>query len=767
MSGTEAAKRLFFEALALLDARDYGGAEARLRDALNFAPQSISILTNLSIALMQQNKPDEALSFAERASQIDPRSVEALLVMANSYAQARNFSASLATCDRIIALEPRLAEIHINRAAALNGLHRYEEALSSSDRAISLQPTAAGAHTNRGNALVRLRRFDEALLAYDDALRLQPDLGEAWAGRGDVLARQKRYEAALAAFARAIALAPDLISPWLGQADVFVELRQLDEALAACTRAVECKPELAAGWFARGKVFALLERFDEALAAYDRALALEPDLAEAKKERGSVFMQLSRPEDAFTEFDRAFAIRPDLSYLEGERLHAKMQLCNWEGFERESAHLLASIEAGKPASFPFPIIVLPSSAQQQRQCAEIFAADSLGRPGPPLWRGERSRQPRLRIAYLSPDFREHATAHLAAGLFRTHDRSRFEITAISYGPDDRSGTRQRLIDSCDRFVDVRSRSDPDVATLIRDMEIDIAVDLCGYTRHFRPNILASRPAPVQASYLGYPATMGASHIDYLIADRVLIPPEHRAAYSERIVYLPDSYQVNDSERKAAAVNPSRADLGLPARGFVFCCFNANMKITPDVFDVWMRLLREIEGSVMWLLAGSATAIANLRREAAARGVSPDRLVFAPKLKADLHLARHGQADLFLDTFHCGAHTTASDALWTGLPVLTCRGSTFASRVGASLLESLGLTELIASSAAEYEASALKLARQPVQLAAMKAKLAATRDSCALFDTARFTRNLEAAYLAIWDRFQRGEAPDDVSIDAVA
>jgi len=766
MSDTETAKRLFFEALALLDARDYPPAELRLRHALNFAPQSISILTNLSIALMQQDNLAEALNFAERATNIDRRNVEALLVIANCHARMRNFSASLATCDRIIALEPRVAEIHSNRAAALNGLHRYEEALSSCDDAISLQPNAAGAHSNRGNALLGLRRPQEALLAYAHALQLQPGLAEAWAGRGHAFARQKRHDDALTAFARAIALNPVLMSARTGRADVFIEMRRLDEALSASEQALACDPALADGWLVRGNIFVLLGRFEEALAAYDKALALEPNLAAALKERGGVFIHLNRYETALSDFDRAFAIRPDLSYLQGERLHAKMHICDWQTFDADCAHLLGSIAAGKAASFPFPVLAIPSTPQQQRQCAETYVTESLLQPIAPLWRGEQYQHGRLRVAYLSPDFREHATAYLAAGLFRNHDRERFEIAAISYGPDDGSGMRRQLVESFDQFVDVEAQSDRQAGERIRAMEIDIAVDLCGYTRHFRPNILAQRPAPVQASYLGYPGTTGASHIDYLIADRVLVPPEQRAAYSERIVYLPDSYQVNDSERKVAEITPSRHDLGLPAVGFVFCCFNSNYKITPDVFDIWMRLLREIEGSVLWLLAGNATAIANLRREAAARGISPDRLVFAPRLRADLHLARHGQADLFLDTFHYGAHTTASDALWAGVPVLTRCGATFASRVGSSLLNSLGLTELIACSPPEYESVALKLARGPAMLAGIKEKLKATRKTCALFDTARFTRNLEAAYAAMWEQFQRGEAPDDVSIQAI-
>lgn len=733
MSDIESAKQLFFEALDLLDARHYARAELRLRDALQLAPQSVSILANLSVALLQQGKPQEALSFAERASGIDPRNVEALLVMANCHAQERNFTAALATCDRIIALEPRLADIHSNRAVALNGLQRHQEALDSCNHAIALQPRSANAHNNRGNALVQLGRSSDALIAYDRALEIAPDLAEAWAGRGQALARLNRHAEALVAFDRAIALNPKLSGAWLGRA-------------IALSR---------------------LGRFDDSLGAYATALALERDIGQVLRERGSLHLRLNRLDEAFADFDRAFSISPELPFLEGERLHAKMHLCDWRSFDRECGRLLASIASGKLASLPFPVIAIASSPEDQRRCAELYMANCLPQPpDPPLWRGERHAHPRIRLAYLSPDFREHPTAYLTAGLFGRHDRSRFEITAISFGPDDDSDMRRRLMRSFDRFLDVRDRSDRQIAELIHDMEIDIAVDLAGHTQHSRPNILAARPAPVQASYLGYPGTTGAGHIDYLIADRMVIPPEHRAGYSERIVYLPDSYQVNDRERTMVDVAPTRADLGLPPGGFVFCCFNNTFKITPDVFDVWMGLLRATDESVLWLLAGHATAMTNLRREAAARGVSGDRLIFAPRAKLDLHLARHRQADLFLDTFHCGAHTTASDALWAGLPVLTCPGPTFASRVSASLLQSLRLPELIASSAAEYGTLGATLAREQTLLGGIREQLRRNRETCALFDTARFTRHIEAAYRAMWERSQRNESPTDISIDAI-
>ena len=390
---------------------------------------------------------------------------------------------------------------------------------------------------------------------------------------------------------------------------------------------------------------------------------------------------------------------------------------------------------------PFVLLAGPASAADQMKCSMIYAADRLAPSQTPLWQGERAAHDRIRLAYLSGDFREHPMSHLTAGMFEQHDRSRFETIAISYGEDDGSAMRARVTRAFDRFFDVRHKPDPEIANLIRELEVDIAVDLTGYTAGMRANVLVQRPAPVQASYMGYPGTMGVDFIDYIIADRIVIPPEDQAFYVEQIAYLPDSYYATDASRSVAGETPTRADAGLPETGFVFCSFNNSFKITPDIFEVWMRLLRELDGSVLWLLEANASCANNLRSEACARGVAPDRLVFAPRIASADHLARHRLADLFLDTIYYGAHTTATDALFTGLPVLTCMGGTFASRVAASLLTAVGMPELITDSLGEYEALALDLARSPERLSALRAKLEADRARFPLFNTQLFTRRM--------------------------
>jgi len=443
-----------------------------------------------------------------------------------------------------------------------------------------------------------------------------------------------------------------------------------------------------------------------------------------------------------------------------------MQLCDWRGLDDQSRRLLSRVRSGALIPLPFTIVMVPSTPADQLQAAKLAGQDRYPSAREPLWRGEKYRHDRIRLAYLSADFHDHATAWLMAGLFELHDRSRFETTALSYGPSVESEMRQRLQRSFDRFIDVREQPDQEVAVLIRRLEIDIAIDLKGFTQSARTNILALRPAPIQVSYMGYPGTMGADYIDYILADHFVIPDDHRQWYSEKVVYLPDSYQTNDSRRRIADRAPTRDEAHLPQAGFVFCSFNAAYKITPEFFTIWIRLLGAIEGSVLWLVEEGAATTDNLRREAAERGISAERLVFAPKVGNEAHLARHRLADLFLDTLPYNAHTTASDALWAGLPVLTCLGSTFAGRVAASLLTAVGLPELITTSLDEYEALALRLAREPELLSSFRSRLAKNRLTYPLFDTERHARHVEAAFTRMWEIHARGEAPRSFSVDAI-
>jgi len=414
---------------------------------------------------------------------------------------------------------------------------------------------------------------------------------------------------------------------------------------------------------------------------------------------------------------------------------------------------------------PFTLLPLAASAMDQLRCAEAFVGDQAAFP--PIWRNEIYSHDRIRVGYLSADFREHPVSYLAAGMFEYHNRANFEITCLSLGAEPNSPTRKRIERAAERFLDVHGESDAEIAALIRRLEIDILVDLIGHTHNGRLGILTRRPAPVQVHYLGYAGTLGSRLIDYIIADSTVIPQDQRACYAEQVVWLPDSYLASDNRRAISPRTPTRKDCGLPDDAFVFCSFNNVYKIVPDVFRVWVRLLQATPGAVLWLSQMRPAAMANLQREAQRCGVAIERLIFAPKLAQNAdHLARQRQADLFLDTLPYNAHTTASDALWAGLPVVTCLGETFAGRVAASLLKAIGLPELVTTSLADYEALALKLAREPAMLAALKEQLARNCNDYPLFDTPRFTRNLEAAYVTMWQRYQRGEPPEAFAVKSV-
>jgi predicted O-linked N-acetylglucosamine transferase (SPINDLY family) len=447
-------------------------------------------------------------------------------------------------------------------------------------------------------------------------------------------------------------------------------------------------------------------------------------------------------------------------------LYAKLHLCLWDGLDAEIAQLASRIERGEAATPPFPVLLVSRSAALQRKAAENWLRVAIPAGAPPASIPKRAaRHERIRVGYFSSDFRNHAVSVLTAELFEMHDRARFEVIAFSYGPDTQDAMRMRMERAFDRFLDVRAQSDAQIALLARGMEIDIAIDLVGYTAGFRPRIFALRAAPLQVSYLGYLGTMGAQFMDYLIADAAIVPPADAPHYAEKLIYLP-SYQANDSKRLIADRRFTRLELGLPADGFVYCCFNASFKILPGTFDLWMRILERVEGSVLLLYSEGGPVQENLKREAARRGIRAERLVFGARLPAPEYLARYRAADLFLDTLPYNAGTTASDALWAGLPVLTCRGTSFAGALAASLLRAIELPELIASCEEEYEELAVALASDPARLADLKRRLAQNRLTTPLFDSRGFVRHVEAAYQRIYERYQADLPLEPIEINRI-
>lgn len=555
------------------------------------------------------------------------------------------------------------------------------------------------------------------------------------------LRAEHKLEAALAAFDAALSRFehPQFHS---NRAGVLAELGRSTEALAAADLALLLQPNLAPAHDTRGLALRALGRWDEAVAAHTRALQLEPGLAEVHFHRALVLTDLGRTPAALMDFHTARGRNPALTDLAGSRLHHLMLACDWRTFEADLADVIHRIRRGEGASVSFPLLALCDDPALHRRAAERAASrwTWAWASVPPLTRPAQGSK--IRVGYFSMDFRAHAVAHLMADVFAAHDRSAFEVHAFSYGPDTGDGMRKRLEQVFDQFHDVRGQSDTEIAALARAQNIDVAVDLAGYTGDARTGIFAARTAPVQIQFLGYPGTLGAPFVDTVIADAVTIPPEAEGDYAEKVLRLP-CFQP-PGPRASAAPTPSRAALGLPEDAFVFCCFNRAYKITPAMFSSWMRILDQVPRGVLWLSLTDPLAQDNLRLEARSHGINPARLFFAGRIAAmDEHLARQRAADLFLDTFPYGAHTTAADALKEGLPVLTLAGRSFASRVGASVLNALGLAELITSSSEDYERAAVTLAHDPARLAALRARL--KQNAPGHFDTARFTRSLEDAF----------------------
>jgi len=568
-------------------------------------------------------------------------------------------------------------------------------------------------------------------------------------------------DAALGDLDRALALKPDHVAALTNRALVLGGTGRAAEALADYDRLSALDPGKAETWNQRGAMLRLLGRDREALGSFDRAVMLDPNFAQALSNRGFLRWAVEeRYDDAKADLTRALALEPEQPWLQGELFYLKMQGADWDGFAEGRAALTAKVAAGKEAVRPFAFQAISSDPALLQQCARTYAsAEFAAIPAA----GEAARaQGRIRIGYLSADFREQATAYLMAGVYEAHDRKDFEIIAFDNGYDDSSPMRARLTRTFDRFVPIAGLSDAEAASAVRDAGIDILVNLNGYFGKPRMAVFARRPAPVQVNYLGFPSTLGAPYIDYIVADRVVIPDGEQRFYDEAVVWLPDSYQANDSKRPLPAP-ARRADHGLPEDKFVFCNFNQGYKLAPETFALWLRILRACPDSVLWLLHHYDAALPRLRREAEAAGVAPERLLFGPLIPLEQHLSRLALADLFLDSLPYNAHTTGSDALWAGVPLLTCRGTAFPGRVAASLLQAAGVPELITESAADYEALALTLAAGRERLAALRARLAQNRESCALFDTARFTRNLEAAYRTMMARARGGLKPEGFAV----
>jgi protein O-GlcNAc transferase len=742
-------------------------AESAYAALLARQPRHFDALHLFGMLRMQQGRPDEALRLAESAARLRADAPEALAVCALALSALGRGDEALAKYDRLIKLRPSDADCHFNRGVLLSQIGRHAAALESYDRALAIRPDHAPALFNRANTLAQGNRFGEACQAYEKLLQLVPNHVAALGSYADALCLLGRHDEAVAPYQRALGLKPDHIAILNNYGNLLIELRRTEEALACFDRALSFSPKDPELLFNRGNVLAALERAEEALASYDRALAIAPDRADILNNRANV-LGPNRQEEAIRDYERVLALDPHHPHVFESLGFLTLDGCNWTkaaGLAEIAEPAIADKRHTVGISYPLFYFGNPSYLQI---CARDYLQRSLPSIIKPLPRRAAAKSVKLRVAYISSDFRNHAVAASIVELLERHDRTDFEFVGLSTGRDDASTIRARIAKSFDRFHDVSSSSDRAIAEFIREIDVNIAVDLNGLTRGNRVGSLALRPAPVQVAYLGYASTTGADFIDYFLADPTVLPLAERRYFSENIIHLPDCYHPSDTTRQIAPVVPTLAELGLPENGFVFCCFNRSFKIGANIFAAWARILQRVPESVLWLPKMRDVAMANLRREFAARGLDPARLVFAPRLdRIEDHLARHRRADLFLDTLPYGAHSTALDALWAGLPVLTCVGTSFAGRVGSSLLKAVGLPEMITTSLDDYEALAVKLAAEPALLRAIRAKLDGNRSTCPLFDTDRLRRHIEAAYKTIWDIHQRGEAPRQITVEPLA
>ena len=723
---------------------------------------------NLGNTLLDLGRIDVAVSAYVAALCLKPDNPEIHANLGTALKSLGNIGAAVDRYHVALRIKPDNARAYGNLGAARYGQGNLEGAMALSRAALCLKPDFDGAHYNLANALVGLQHPNDAIIAYGAALHINPIMVEALCNLGVALTDLGRLDEAVAVCEATIGIKPGYAEAYSNLGVVRRDLGRLDEAVTACKAALRIKPDYAEAYSNLGNTLRDQGRLELAIAAYRSALGVKPDCAEALYNLGNALRDQGRRDDAIIAYSAAIRVKPGYAEALSQMVHQLMHHCAWEELADRQQQVLDLVHRHRGGIAPFTLIALPLSTPAiQLACARTLGDKYRVAPADMFSHGSRRPDGKIRIGYLSADYHEHPTSYLIAELIERHDRRRFEVSGYSIGPDSTGIMRRRLTAGFDRFVDLRLAPFREAAERLHRDGIDILVDLKGYTQDAKTRILAFRPAPLQVNFLGYPGSMGAGFIDYIIADRFCIPSVDDMFYSEKVVRLPDCYQPNDSRRTIAERTPSRAEAGLPKRGFVFCCFNNTYKLTPPFFDVWMRLLAAVPDSVLWLLENNDGAEVNLRHEAALRGVDADRLVFAPRLPLPHHLARHRLADLFLDTLPYNAHTTASDALWAGLPVLTCAGQTFAGRVAASLLNAIGLPELITETIAEYESLALKLASEPAGLAVIREKLLKNRGIAPLFDIERYTCNIEGAYTWMWSRWCDGQPAASFDVTRIA
>ena len=640
---------------------------------------------------------------------------------------------------------------------------KFDIAKQLLNKATEIQPDNSDAHNNLGNVLKQIGEYQKAKSCYEKAIQIQPNNAPLHNNLGIVLEELGEHQKAKTRYEKAIQIQPSYLMALNNLGNLLKELGEYQNAKNCYEKTIQIQPSHVAAINNLGNVLGKLEEYKKAISCYDEAIKINPNYFLAHNNKGVILQKLRKFNESLKSYNSAFKINPNYNFLLGKVLYLKSCICDWEYFDENLNSLKDKLNNNLASSSPFSVTTLYDLPELQKKTADIWVKNTYSNKNKlgPISKYQTNKK--IRIGYFSADFHDHATSLLIAHMLELHDKSKFELFGFSFGPDKKDEIRKRVSSSFDHFIDVRLKSDEDISKLSRSFKIDIAIDLKGFTTDDRFGIFLNRCAPIQVSYLGYPGTSGTNSIDYIIADKILIPKENQKFFSEKIIYLPNTYQPNDFTKKISKKIFKREEVGLPKDSFVFCCFCQNYKITPNIFDIWMKVLKKIEGSVLWLIKDSNEGVKNLKKEAEKRGVNPDKIIFAENMPISEHLARHKMADLFIDTFPCNAHTTCSDALWSGLPVITLMGQSFASRVSGSLLNAVDLNELITTTEKDYEDLIINVAKDSKKLKIIKNKLKNNRITQPLFNTKIYTNKIESAYKKIYEKYHSDLPLENIEI----
>ena len=606
------------------------------------------------------------------------------------------------------------------------------------------------------------KEYDKAKKVCEDILDIQPDDLNATNLLAILNFQNKDFVQSIKFFEKAIKINPNISETYNNLGNVYYEFKQFNLAIDNYNKAIKLNPNFVLSYYNRAKALQEINQKQEAISDYNKAISLKNNFSAAYKNLGNLYAELKILDKSIYNHERALKINPNMSYLNGTIIQSKCGLSEWTNFKEDKLFLKNGILSEKKNTSPFPTILIYDSPSLQKKAIEIFVKNEF--ENTKKIKFEKNKNKKIKIGYYSSDFHNHATMYLMANLFECHDKNKFETYAFSFGPDDGSKIRKRVVKTFDKFFDVKFKTTKEIVQHSRELNIDIAIDLKGFTNNNRFDLFIERCAPIQISYLGFPGTSGSDCIDYLIADKIIIPEENKNYYSENIIYLPNSYQANDSNPTLSKRIFSKKDFNLPENKFIFCCFNHNFKILPDMFEIWMRILKKVKNSVIWLLIDNEKAQNNLKKILVSNDIDPNRMIFAGRLPHSEHIIRLGLADLFLDTFPCNAHTTASDALRSSLPIITIKGNSFASRVASSLLTSVGLEELITNSEKEYEELAIKIAEEKNFYKEIKHKLKKNIIDMPLFNSKLFTKKLETAYVEVYKNYNENTKPETIQIN---